>query len=63
MPEILVIHLKRFQYTKYWRDKIDSYVDYPIHDLDLEGYVLSDEVSALIKVSIRRADLTDHFYA
>jgi ubiquitin C-terminal hydrolase len=47
LPEILVIHLKRFQYTKYWRDKIDSYVDYPIHDLDLETYVLSDEYKKL----------------
>lgn len=47
LPEILVIHLKRFQYTKYWRDKIDSFVDYPIHDLDLEAYVLSEEVSGI----------------
>jgi ubiquitin carboxyl-terminal hydrolase 4/11/15 len=41
LPEILVIHLKRFQYTKWWRDKIDTYVDYPISGLDLSEFVLS----------------------
>ena len=30
LPQYLVIHLKRFQYTRYWRDKIDSLVEYPI---------------------------------
>jgi len=39
MPPILVIHLKRFSYkNRYWREKLESYVDYPIHDLDFSKY-------------------------
>lgn len=38
-PEILIIHLKRFAYTRYSRDKINTYVDYPLHGLDLSQYV------------------------
>jgi ubiquitin carboxyl-terminal hydrolase 4/11/15 len=39
-PPILVVHLKRFSYrNKYWREKLETYVDYPIHDLDLSAYV------------------------
>jgi ubiquitin carboxyl-terminal hydrolase 4/11/15 len=38
-PEILIIHLKRFAYTRYSRDKINTYVDYPLHGLDLSKYV------------------------
>jgi len=30
LPRVLVIHLKRFSYTRYWRDKLDTSVDFPI---------------------------------
>ena len=30
LPEILVISLKRFSYNRYWRDKIDCHVNFPI---------------------------------
>jgi hypothetical protein len=39
IPEILVVHLKRFQYNKFWREKIDCIVEYPIHSLDLRNYL------------------------
>ena len=26
---MLVIHLKRFSYNRYWRDKIDTVVEFP----------------------------------
>ncbi|KAJ2850492.1 hypothetical protein IWW36_001872 [Coemansia brasiliensis] len=35
VPEILVVHLKRFQHSRAWRDKIDVFVDFPLTDLDL----------------------------
>jgi len=41
LPEVLVIHLKRFIFTRRLRDKIDSFVDYPIEGLDLTKYVRS----------------------
>jgi ubiquitin carboxyl-terminal hydrolase 4/11/15 len=30
LPEVLVIHLKRFSYNRYWRDKIDTVIDFPV---------------------------------
>jgi len=61
LPELLVVHLKRFSYTRFvqvyhvvercddadgcvsvadrvWRDKIDTFVDFPIDGLDLSGF-------------------------
>lgn len=40
LPEVLVVHLKRFSYSKYTRDKIDATVDFPIRGLDLGRAVL-----------------------
>lgn len=30
LPKILVVHLKRFSYNRYWRDKLDAVVEFPI---------------------------------
>ena len=30
LPEVLVIHLKRFSYNRYWRDKIDTLIEFPV---------------------------------
>uniref|UniRef100_A0AAY4C494 Ubiquitin carboxyl-terminal hydrolase n=1 Tax=Denticeps clupeoides TaxID=299321 RepID=A0AAY4C494_9TELE len=30
LPEVLIIHLKRFSYTKYSREKLDTIVDFPL---------------------------------
>ncbi len=41
VPRILVVHLKRFSYrNKYWREKLDTFVDFPLDDLDLSPHVL-----------------------
>lgn len=39
LPEILVIHLKRFSYSRYFKNKLETFVDFPIDDLDLSTYV------------------------
>ncbi|KAJ8768357.1 hypothetical protein K2173_021510 [Erythroxylum novogranatense] len=39
LPEILVFHLKRFSYSRYLKNKLDTFVDFPIHNLDLNKYV------------------------
>ncbi|KAG8990581.1 CSN-associated deubiquitinating enzyme Ubp12, partial [Tulasnella sp. 427] len=39
VPDILVVHLKRFSNSRMLRDKIDVLVDFPIEGLDLEGRV------------------------
>ncbi|XP_062188295.1 ubiquitin carboxyl-terminal hydrolase 8-like [Phragmites australis] len=39
LPEVLVIHLKRFYYTQFTRNKLETFVDFPISDLDLSSYI------------------------
>ncbi|KAG8658980.1 ubiquitin carboxyl-terminal hydrolase 9 isoform X2 [Manihot esculenta] len=39
LPQILVIHLKRFSYSRYLKNKLDIFVDFPIHNLDLSKFV------------------------
>jgi hypothetical protein len=41
LPKILIVQLKRFNYTRYYRDKIDLFVDCPLVDLDLSHFVLN----------------------
>ncbi|XP_073993837.1 ubiquitin carboxyl-terminal hydrolase 4-like isoform X2 [Rhodnius prolixus] len=43
LPKILIIHLKRFSYTRCRRDKIDSLVDFPLNDLNISNYVINTE--------------------
>jgi hypothetical protein len=43
LPPLMVVHLKRFSYTRVHRHKIDVDVDYPLAGLDLAPYMqLSD---------------------
>lgn len=39
LPEILVVHLKRFSYSRYLKNKLEMFVNFPIHDLDLTKYI------------------------
>ncbi|XP_014496181.1 ubiquitin carboxyl-terminal hydrolase 8 [Vigna radiata var. radiata] len=39
LPEILVVHLKRFSYSRYLKNKLETFVDFPINNLDLSTYV------------------------
>ena len=41
LPDMLIIHLKRFSYTKYSRDKLEDLIDFPIDDLDMSDHCLS----------------------
>lgn len=43
LPEVLVFHLKRFSYSRYSKNKLDSFVTFPIHNLDLSKYVMSKD--------------------
>jgi len=42
-PDTLIIHLKRFNYDRLWRDKIDTYVDFPVEGLDLTKWVVNED--------------------
>ncbi|CAM8972958.1 unnamed protein product [Rhodiola kirilowii] len=39
LPEILVIHLKRFSYSRYTKNKLETYVDFPIDNLELSSHI------------------------
>ncbi|KAH0992157.1 hypothetical protein GBA52_003640 [Prunus armeniaca] len=39
LPEILVIHLKRFSYSRCFKNKLETYVDFPDDNLDLSTYI------------------------
>jgi len=44
LPQILVVHLKRFQYHgKYSREKLGTPVEFPIENLDLTSFVKSKQ--------------------
>ncbi|CAF4604830.1 unnamed protein product [Rotaria socialis] len=51
LPKILIVQLKRFNYTRYYRDKIDLRIDCPIN-LDLSQYVLNPAEKAKGKYSL-----------
>ncbi|AOA63771.1 Ubiquitin carboxyl-terminal hydrolase 12 [Komagataella phaffii CBS 7435] len=42
-PDILTIHLKRFENQRSFSDKIDAVVDFPIEALDMSEYVVNPE--------------------
>jgi len=41
LPKVLIVQLKRFNYNRYFRDKIDLFIDCPLRDLDLSQFVLN----------------------
>jgi hypothetical protein len=40
LPPVLLLHLKRFHYTRYFRDKMCDLVHFPLKNLNLGPYVL-----------------------
>jgi ubiquitin carboxyl-terminal hydrolase 4/11/15 len=58
LPKVLVIHLKRFQYTRFLREKLGILVDFPIRGFDLSAEVNDPQQKAnaiydLFAVSVR----------
>ncbi|MQM01055.1 hypothetical protein Taro_033807 [Colocasia esculenta] len=39
LPDVLVIHLKRFSYNRFMKNKLDTFVHFPVRNLDLSKYV------------------------
>ncbi|KAL5726749.1 ubiquitinyl hydrolase 1 [Ranunculus cassubicifolius] len=51
LPEILVVHLKRFSYSRWSKNKLDTFVDFPTKNLDLKQYVKSSMTAAAAQQS------------
>ncbi|CAF3266352.1 unnamed protein product [Rotaria sp. Silwood2] len=67
LPKVLIVQLKRFNYNRYFRDKIDLLIDCPRHNLDLSQFVVNpaEKVKAkydLIVVSNHMGGLGDGHY-
>ncbi|XP_044287257.1 ubiquitin carboxyl-terminal hydrolase 11 isoform X2 [Varanus komodoensis] len=70
LPEILIIHLKRFSYTKISREKLDTLVEFPIQDLDFSEFIIKPRKDTdpalykydLIAVSNHYGSLRDGHY-
>ncbi|XP_051950170.1 ubiquitin carboxyl-terminal hydrolase 11-like isoform X1 [Xyrauchen texanus] len=70
LPEVIIIHLKRFSYTKYSREKLDTIVDFPLRNLDFSDFLLKKTVNSaeppcrydLISVSNHYGGLRDGHY-
>lgn len=45
VPDMLVVHLKRFSSSRMLRDKIDVFVDFPTEGLDLTNMVMERQVA------------------
>jgi ubiquitin carboxyl-terminal hydrolase 4/11/15 len=41
LPRILIIHLKRFVYNRYHRDKVNRMVQYPVRGLNMSEYIIN----------------------
>ena len=39
LPPVLLIHLKRFSSKGHFTDKVETFVDYPLKNLDLTNYM------------------------
>ncbi|KAF7663236.1 hypothetical protein LDENG_00216060 [Lucifuga dentata] len=46
LPKVLCLHLKRFHWTAFLRNKVDTYVEFPLRDLDMRRYLLEPEKSS-----------------
>jgi ubiquitin carboxyl-terminal hydrolase 8 len=40
IPDLLMVHLKRFSFQGPFRDKLETMVDFPLSDLDLNPYAV-----------------------
>ncbi|KAG2470850.1 UBP3 hydrolase, partial [Polypterus senegalus] len=43
LPKVLCLHLKRFHWTAYLRNKVDTYVEFPLRDLNMKCFLLEPE--------------------
>ncbi|KAJ0565226.1 putative ubiquitinyl hydrolase 1 [Helianthus annuus] len=50
LPDIIVFHLKRFSYSRFLKNKLDTFVNFPIHNLDLSKYVKNKDPSGGVNV-------------
>ena len=58
LPPVLVVHLKRFQFTAYSRRKLHNLVKFPVDALDLSSYLAQDDGGDETELSGRGSSYT-----
>lgn len=61
LPKVLIIHLKRFSYSRSWRDKIDTLVEFPVDNLDMSKHVLNPSQKEKSKLIYNLIGVANHF--
>lgn len=61
LPPVLVVHLKRFSYSRICRDKIDSLVDFPLTDLDMQPYVINKKIGEQHSTMYNLIAVSNHY--
>jgi len=61
LPTILIIHLKRFHYAGPWRDKLNTFIDFPMSNLDLTKYVLAAGSTSTPNAESDKSDKSDKY--
>lgn len=61
LPKVLIIHLKRFSFSRSWRDKIDTLVEFPVNNLDMSKYVLNPAQKERGQLTYSLIGVANHF--
>lgn len=66
LPNILIVHLKRFKFTREMRGKVQTFIDFPHADLDLGGVAAGAQrdlpIYDLFAISNHEGSLSDGHY-
>jgi ubiquitin carboxyl-terminal hydrolase 15 len=61
LPPVLVVHLKRFSYSRTMRDKIDTQVEFPLNDLDMSSYLINKKVAEKTSTKYNLIAVSNHY--
>ena len=61
LPEVLVVHLKRFSYSRFFKNKLDTLVEYPLRDLDLTAYLPAEQTAGQGALRYDLYAISNHF--
>lgn len=62
LPPVMIIHLKRFQFTQHMRRKLRELVVFPVEGLDFSRIIASDKESSNTKKATKENDCKDNFF-
>ncbi|RKP24585.1 hypothetical protein SYNPS1DRAFT_2948, partial [Syncephalis pseudoplumigaleata] len=61
LPNVLIVHLKRFSFQGPFRDKLETMVDFPLSQLDITKYVAPGLKSAISSSSYNLYGVVNHY--